>query len=156
TLNYNRNNSDQVTSSVFQGIGGVRHHLYESLNSTADLHGTYDESTSPGSWSKSDRFGAGLREDYTKRIGSFGRLSLGGGVVVDHEDHDSSGTVLTTIDESHQLFLTTSPSYRPAYLNNPRVILPTIEVRGQNGVPAQEFLDYQVIPVGERVEIRLD
>jgi hypothetical protein len=155
TVNYTHNDMDPVTSSFLQGITGARHHLYESLVSTVDLHGSYDQSSSPVSSASNDRYGVGLREDYTKHLGTFGRLSLGGGVVADHNDQNSTGTVLMTLDEPHQLFLTTSTAYRPAYLNNPRVIRSSIEVRSQSGIPAQETLDYQVIQTGELTEIRL-
>jgi hypothetical protein len=119
------------------------------------VHGTYDDNSSPTGSGWSDRYGVSLREDYVKKLGSFGRLSLGGGAIVDHEDHDSAGSILTTIDEPHQLFLTTSPSFRPAYLNNPRVIVASIVVRGPGGILVTENIDYQVIPSGELTEIRL-
>jgi len=155
TVNYTHNNMDPVSSSVFQGITGARHKLYESLITTADIHGSYDDSKSPDGSAWSDRIGGGLKEDYTKRLGNWGRLSIGAGAVIDHEDHSFTGTVLTTIDEAHQILLSSSAGFRPAFLNNPRVILGTIDVRTQGGVPATQNLDYQLFQVGERTEIRL-
>jgi hypothetical protein len=153
--NYTHNSMDQATSSFFQGVGGVRHRWYESLTSTVDVHGNVDDTSSLGSTSSSDRIGLGVREDYSKQLGSFGRLTLGGGVVADHEDHYSTGNILTVIDEQHQLFLTTSPSFRPAYLSQPRVIDASIDVRGPGGIAVYENQDYLVIPSGELTEIRL-
>jgi hypothetical protein len=132
----------------------LRHRLYESVVSTADVHGTYDESSTIGGDVSDDRYGVGLREDYTKRIGDFGRLSFGVGGVVDHEDHYSPISILTVIDERHTLFPPENPNFRPAYLNNPRVITSTIQVR-VGPIPAREGFDYQVIPSGQLTEIRL-
>ena len=155
TLNYTHNSVDPAVSSIFQGVVGLRHRLYESLLSTLDVHGTTDNSSSRGNSIANDRYGVGLREDYTKKLGDTSRLNVGGGIIIDHEDHETTGMVLTTIDEQHTLFLTTSPSYRPAYLNNPRAIPSSIQVRTQTGIPATLNLDYQLIPVGELTEVRL-
>ena len=152
-VDYNHSSMDPVTASMIQGTVGVRHRLYDSLTSTLDGHGSHDTSSSASSSSSNDRYGLGLREDYTKRIGDWGRLSFGGGMIADHEDHDSTGGVETTVDERHTLYLLTNPLYRPALLKKPRVIGP-IFVRGPLG-PATENVDYQVIPTGEMTEIRL-
>ena len=111
-----------MSSTSFQGQGGVRHELFDSLASTLDAHGSHDESASPSSSGSNDRYGLGLREDYTKRLGGWGRLTAGAGIIGDHEDHNSSGGVLMVSDESHILTNT------PAFLNNPRVITTTIQV----------------------------
>jgi hypothetical protein len=150
-----RTEQGDASSSLFVGLASLRHRLYESLVSTVDAHGTYDESSSPSGSANNDRYGLGLHEDYTKRLGDWGRLNLGAGVIADHEDHDATGTILTVLDERHTLFLTTSPSFRPAFLNNPRVILSTVDVRNAQGIPAQQNVDYQLIPSGELTEIRL-
>ena len=152
--NYSHNSLDPATTSSVQGITGVRHQLYASLTSTLDVHGAYSES-SGGVSASNDRYGVGWREDYTKRLGTWGRLTMGTGVVADHEDHHASGLVVTIIDERHQLFLPSNSNYRPAYLNDPRVIVSTITVASPSGLPAQKDVDYQVIPSGELTEIRL-
>ncbi len=159
TVDFNHSTMDPTTSSMVQGSAGVRHRLYDSLTSTFDGHGSYDTSSGRSSSGLSssgsnDRYGVGLHEDYTKRLGDWGRLSLGGGIIADHEDHEASGSVLTKLDEKHQLHLLTNPNYRPAYLNQPRVLVSTILVRGPGG-QAIENTDYMVIPTGELTEIRL-
>lgn len=154
-VNYNRSSQDSADTSLVQGMAGVRHRLYDSLISTLDVHGVYADSSSPGGSAQDDRYGLGLQEDYTKRVSSWGRLTIGGALVADHEDHQLSGSLLTYIDEPHQLFLPTAPNPRPTYLNNPRVILSTISIRTTDGRPLQEGIDYTVIPRGELVEIQI-
>ncbi|HEX9047736.1 MAG TPA: hypothetical protein VF988_11985 [Verrucomicrobiae bacterium] len=137
-----------------QGTYGLRHQLYESLTSTLDGHGNYQQSTSAGASSTVDRFGAGLYENYVKRLQSWGRLSLGGGIAVDHEDDTSTGGIFTTVNEQHQLFIFGTPSYRPVYLNRPAVLLGSVQVTA-NGVGLVAGTDYQVIASGELAEMRL-
>jgi hypothetical protein len=150
-LNYQNSSLDPASSSVFQGIIGVRHQLYESLTSTLDLHGTYNDYSALHSASVSDRYGAGLGEAYTKHLGSWGLLSFGGAAVVDHNDQYSSGSgILSIINESHVLRDTTV-----TLLNNPRVLVSTILVTGPGGVPTYlNGADYRIIPHGEMIEIQ--
>ncbi len=154
-LNYSHSSMDPATSSVIQGGGGVRHRFYESLTSTFEVHGSRDESSSSFNSGLNERYGFGLHEDYTKRLGKWGRLTLGGAFIADRENHESSGGLLITLDERHQLYLTTDSNYRPVYLNKPRVIVSTIEVRTPNGIIAQVNVDYEIIPSGQLTEIRL-
>jgi hypothetical protein len=156
-LNVDYSQSDQAPTetSLLKGETGVRHQLYESLSSKFDVHGSYDESSSPGSWAENSRYGIGINEDYRKRLSTWGRLSLGAGFILDHEDHESSGTVETTFEEPHQLYLPTSPNYRPEYLDKPNVILTSVQVIGPNGIPATLGADYILVPAGQLTEIRL-
>jgi hypothetical protein len=150
-LNYQDTHLDPASSYMFQGDAGLRHQLYESLTSTLDFHGNYGEASSPGSSSLNDRYGVGLNEDYSKRLGSWGHLTLGGGAIVDHQDFGSSGSgVLTIINESHVLKDTTV-----TFLNNPRVLAATVIVTGPGGVPNYDNgVDYRLIPHGEMMEIQ--
>lgn len=152
--NFSHSTLNAFVSSYLQGEAGVRHQLYESLTSTLDVHGSYDESSGMGVSASNSRYGVGLHENYSKRLGDWGRFSLGGGIAADHENHESSGAVLTTIDEAHRLYLPTDPKYRPVYLNNPQVIAATIQVRGPRGY-GQQNVDYIVIPTGLLTEIQL-
>lgn len=151
-LNYTRNEQDPIVASVFQGVTGLRHRLYESLTSTVDVHGTYDENSTPNGDAFNDRYGIGVREDYTKRLGSVGRLTMGGGVVADHEDHEAPFSIINVIDEPHALFAPGSAAH-PVYLNNPRVIGGTVSVR-VGALVAREGFDYRLIPSGELTEIQ--
>jgi len=137
-----------------QGTYGIRHQLYESLTSNLDAHGNYDDNSAAGSESSIDRFGLGLYENYAKRLQSWGRLTLSGGVVADHEDDSSSGGVFTAIGETHQLYLSTSAQYRPVYLDRPKVLPGSIQVTAA-GQQLVLGTDYEVISSGELTEVRL-
>ena len=148
TLNFGHSSMSTVTSANLQGAGGVRHQLYESLSSALDAHGSYDETTSAFGSSANARYGLGLHENYTKRLGNWGRLSAGVGIVADHEEHESSGSVLTIFDEHHNL------TNIPVFLNNPRVLTATITVRAAaDGFPYTLGVDYTLNPVGELTQI---
>jgi hypothetical protein len=143
-FNFSDSRMSPADASVLQGTLGVRHQLYDSLTTTFDVHGNYDNSSSSSSSATDDRYGVGLREDYNKRLGDWGHLSLGGSIVADHEDHYSSGGVLTVVDEQH--YLTNSP----AFLNNPKVITSTIQVRSYtDGTIYVEGADYTIVQAGE-------
>jgi len=156
-VDFNHNEVNPVTVSRLQGTYGLRHQLYDSLSSTLGAHGWLQDSEValvPPVSANSDLYGVGLMENYTKRLGSWGQLSAGLGVIADHEDDSSSGGNLIAIDEPHQLYLPTSINYRPAYLNRPRVIATSIRVN----VPGDVLVsgsDYQAIPRGELTEIQL-
>jgi len=153
-MNFNQNELQPITSSQVLGTLGVRHQLYESLTSTLEGHGTHQESSADDSNSTFDQYGVTLSENYTKKLQSWGRLTAGVGGGVDHQNQDSSGGTLLNPSEPHQLYLSTSPSYRPVYLNQPQVIDSTIVVSAGNDTliyPA----DYTVVTSGELTEVKL-
>ena len=119
-----------------------------------DAHGSYQDNSDSSSSSTTDRFGLGLSENYTKRLQSWGRLTIGAGIVADHEDDSSIGSIFTSIDESHQLYLSTSPQYHPVYLNRPRVIAGSIQVTA-GGQLLAESSDYELVTSGDLTEVRL-
>ena len=143
-----------ATADNLQGSYTVRHQLYESLTSSPDVHGSYSDNSNPTSSSSTDRYGVGLYEGYTKRLTSQAHLSAGLGGIVDHEDDHSSGGVATIIDEPHQLYLPTSPSFRPVYLNQPNVVPGSIQVTA-GGSLLVAGTDYQVITSGDLTQIQL-
>jgi hypothetical protein len=153
-LDFAHNHLHPETQSRMQGTYGLRHQLFESLTSNLDAHGSHQENHGALSSSTTDRYGLGLYENYTKRLRSWGRLTAGAGIVADHEEDNANGTIFTSIDESHLLYLPTSPNYRPVYLNRPRVIAGTIVVN-VGGDVLLESTDYQVVTSGELTEIRL-
>ena len=150
-LNYQDSRLEPADSYNFQGVAGIRHQLYDSLTSTLDLHGTYTDFSSDGSSATTDRYGVGVSESYSKRLGSWGRLTIGGSAIVDHEDENSIGAgALTTINEAHVLKDTSV-----TFLNNPQVLTTTITVTGPGGAPTYvNGVDYRVIPHGELTEIQ--
>lgn len=143
-----------ATDDRVQGIVGVRHQLYESLTSTLDAHGSYQDSSDSSNCNTIDRYGVGLAETYPKRLRSWGRLAIGTGIILDHEDDSSSGGTFTTADEAQQLYLPTNPLYRPVYLNRPQVIDSSIRVTS-GGQLLVEGSDYQVVKSGQLTEVRL-
>ena len=151
SVDYSHNQLHPVTDSTVQGICGVRHHLYESLTSQVDTHGNYQDYSGAGSSATYDRYGFGVSENYTKKLGTWGRLNIGAGSVADHQDQNSSGAVLTTIDEPHQLNLVGSPTY----LDHPYVILSSVVVKGPGGIPTQLNVDYQLVEVGDLTQVLL-
>lgn len=153
-FDFTQNYLHPATESDLHGSAGVRHQLYESLTSTADVHGSYQESSDTTGSSTTDLYGVGLAENYRKRLDSWGRLSLSASLVVDHQDDSSSGTTFTSIDESHQLYLSTSAQYRPVYLSRPNVIGGSIQVTA-NGQLLADGSDYEVFTAGQLTEIRL-
>ncbi|MGA2246380.1 MAG: hypothetical protein ABSH48_15395 [Verrucomicrobiota bacterium] len=142
------------SDTYVQGSYGVRHQLYDSLTSTADVHGSYQDNSVAGDSSTADLYGIGLSENYIKRLQSWGHLTISGGVVADHLDDSSAGGTVGTIDESHQVYLPTSAQYRPVYLARPEVIAGSIQVTA-GGQLLVEGTDYEVIASGQLTEIRL-
>lgn len=143
-----------VESDSAQGTAGLRHQLYESLVSRFDVHGSFQNASSPSGDTSSDLYGVGLSENYSKRIQSWGRLSIGAGGVGDHEDDSSTGGVLSIFNEPHQIYLPTSASYHPVYLSEPDVNAASIQV-SVGGQPLTVGIDYLVVPSGQLTEIRL-
>ena len=99
-----------------------------------------------------------LSENYTKRLQSWGRLAVGVETGMDHQDQNSSGGTILTPSEPHQLYLPTSPSYRPVYLSRPQVIDSTIVVSvGSDTLnpPGSVVPDYTVTSYGLLTRIDL-
>ena len=151
TLNYQHNQLEPATSDMFQGLAGIRHQLYDSLTSTLDLHGNKGSFAAENTSAQNDRYGVGLAEGYSKGLCSWAHLNLGGTAILDHQDHNSSGTgLLTIINESHVL-----KDISVVFLNNPRVFPATIIVTGPGGIPTYvNGTDYRIISHGEMTEIQ--
>lgn len=155
-FNYQQNYLHPDSDSYAQGSGGLRHQLYESLTSTADVHGSRDENLAGGNSSTGDIYGVGLGENYVKRLQTWGHLTISGGIVADHlDDNSASGNdVFSAIAEVHQAYLPTSPQFRPVFLNRPNVVAGSIQVTS-GGQMLVEGTDYQVLSSGQSTEIRL-
>ena len=153
-MDFNQTELRPFTSSQVQGTVGVRHQLYDSLTSTLEGHGTYQENSAAGGNSTFDQYGLTLSENYTKRLQSWGRLAVGVGTGVDHQDQKSSGGTVLIPSEPHQLYLSTSPNYHPVYLNQPQVIDSTIVVSAGSDTLIYPT-DYTIVTSGELTEIKL-
>ncbi len=152
-FNAERNDLHPATESSLQGDYGLRHQLYDSLTSTADVHGSYQDNSDPTGSSATDLYGVGLAENYRKRLQSWGRLSVSASVVADHVDDSASGSSFPST-ESHQVYLPTSSQYRPVYLDHPSVIAGSIQVTA-GGQLLAAGTDYEVVTAGQLTEVRL-
>jgi hypothetical protein len=141
------------TESSLQGDYGLRHQFYDSLTSTADVHGNYQDNSDPTGSSTTDLYGVGLAENYRKRLQSWGRLSVSGSIVADHVDDSASGGSFPST-ESHQVYLPTSAQYRPVYLDHPSILAGSIQVTA-SGQLLVAGTDYEVVASGQLTEIRL-
>lgn len=103
--NYSQYASDGFTSRNVYAAAGLRHQLYESLTSSLDLHGGWEDSDAGGQKFQSTSVGASVTEDYTKRLGNWGRLSLSDSIGVGYTHQTSSGGVTLIANESHAVQL---------------------------------------------------
>lgn len=145
---FDRRTFGQVDSNTHEGGAQVRHQLYESLASVLDLHGSRIRSESPDTTFLAARYGAGVDESYTKRLPAKGRLSLGYAVRLDRERRETTGEVLSVVDEQHTL-----TDGVPVFLNQPNVVR-VIAVTDPAGIPYSETLDYLILALGAQTEIR--
>ena len=156
TMNFNRSELRPITTaSRVQASGGVRHQLYESLNSSLEGHGSYEQDdTAGGGPSTFDNYGVTLSESYTKRLQSWGRLSIGTGATVDHLDQHSPSGVQTIFGEAHVIYLPGSPGYQPVYLSQPQVVASSVAVNVGSDTLVPNT-DFTLATSGELTEVRL-
>jgi hypothetical protein len=123
----------------------VRHHFYESLYSSLNLNTFSDKSTSLSQ----DQSGISLNEDYTKKLGKFGRLTAGAGLGYESEKRKTSGDVTIIVGESHTL--TTGIL---TLLEQPNVDSATVTVNDSTGTIVYILnVDYRLSPNGLRTQI---
>ncbi len=132
------------------GGAGVRHQLYENLTSDLGFRGGTSRSDSPDGSSDVVSYGVTLDEQYTRRLSTWGRVSLEGSVGVDHEDRTSEGMTMNILNEPHvmnedQVVLLASPMIDPTSIRVTDMSGSTIYVQD---------LDYSVIQHGAYTEIR--
>lgn len=138
------------TANTHQGRAGLTHQLYENLTSSLDVHGNLTHADAPGSVLDTDRYGAGLSEQYTRSLGNWGNLQLGYAGGLDREERSATGSVLDVLDEAHTL---TDGSL--VFLTQPFVVDASIRVTDQTGtILYLRDLDYVVISQGALTEIR--
>lgn len=147
---FSRNERDDAQSDNNNGSVGLRHRLYESLTSSLGIRGGKSSDDSDGNSLDKTIYGVNAGEDYTKRLGSWGRLSAGYHVRLDQEQWDSSGSSVSVIGESHTLYDGTV-----TLLNYPLTDLSSVRVRDSTGTRLYiSGLDYILIARGDRVQIQ--
>jgi hypothetical protein len=149
--NFSQNARDTSRNHTHEASAGLRHRLYQSLVSSGELHGERSVVDSADDRLEKDLYGINLGEDYTKRLGIWGRLSAGYHVRVDQEQWNATGTGgFPVIGELHTLAdgIVTLLNYPVANIQGIRIMDLTATRLYLPGV------DYTVIPHGNRVEIR--
>ena len=148
---YDTRKSGPDANDSHDASAALHHQLFESLASTFELHGTSQDASGPDHTSGTRRYGAEWSEAYTKRLGSWGRLTLGDALRVDHEKRDVFGRFITVVDEAHTLAL----GGPPVFLNRPDANLETVRVTdGSRLIPYAPGLDYNLVPHGSLTEIQ--
>ena len=150
-LNYDHFKSGGFSSDNYVGQAQLRHQLFESLTSTvlgrvADFEGA-DSLTS----GYTRRYGAGLTEDYVKRLGTEHRLHISNSLLVEQVEQQQLGTIR---NEPHNFTSGSGPVLNSFFLNQPNVMEPSIVVSDVNRM--QIFaagLDYRVTQLGDRTYI---
>jgi hypothetical protein len=157
---YHSSSDSSVGSAESDNLNGgasLRHQLYESLTSTLRLQGlgfsssaTSVDTNGVSTTSQSDtlRFGGGITEQYTKRLGQASRLTALGSFLYERTDQQNTGGTLIQVDESHS-FPSGSGSGGPIdtfFLNLPFVDETSIVITDdQNTLPPyHEGIDYTV------------
>lgn len=150
-LNYSYDNHSvgEIENQSHVGRAELRHQLFESLTSTFNFHGEAFDASGGGADLDTLRYGVGINESYSKRLGTWGHLTIGDDARVDHEDRNSMGGVLVIVREPHTLTDGTL-----TFLNMPLVDPTSIRVTDALGLEFVPLLDYIVEPHGDLMEIR--
>jgi len=111
---FSGNGADSVEHFVSAGLS---HSLYESLSSSINVHGSSINSSSFDSTLDSKTYGAGGSVDYTKKLGTWGRISFGNSATYDITDQQVSGSTLFIADEAYTVPISGPMIIR---LNQPR------------------------------------
>jgi hypothetical protein len=147
-------NFNYFASGPVDGTGqfaqaALQHQLYQSLLSRVDIHGDTLTVNSPGSTQDQFRYGLGNAEQYSKNLGTWGRLHIGNSARHDWEERQSAGSLFTVIDERVTLV-----DGQLVFLKRPRV-LAISRVTDLSGIITYiEGIDYELISHGELTEIR--
>lgn len=147
-------NFNYFTSGPVEGNGhfaraAVQHQLYESLTSRFDVHGDTLSTSTAGSSQDQYRYGLGLNEQYSKRLGTWGRLHIGNYAVHDWEERQSDGGVFTVVDERVTLV-----DGQIVLLKQPQVLFVSRVTDLSGTITYIEGLDYEIISHGNLTEIR--
>ena len=142
--------SGPASSENHQLRASIRHQLFRSLTSTAELEG-YD-STDKGNGNATDmqRIGVTIRENYRKRLGSWGRFSANASVKQSYTDQQTQGMSFFVVDEPHIL-----TDRQVTILSRAKVDSSTVVVTDDSGtIFYLEGLDYVVIDRNNFKEIQ--
>ena len=132
-------------TAATQSVTGVdaqsslRHQLYQSLTSTADMTGHLESA----SFGTTETGGGGIAEEYAKRLGQWGLLSLSAASHLDRTARQTTASSALAVDEPHSL---AGPAPEP--LLETDVDATTVHVTNEGGIPYVEGVDYTVAQRG--------
>lgn len=98
---FSRFTGDNSDSFQNYAVAGIRDQLYESLNSSFEVHGSQLSSDGPGSTFDSQSVGTTVSVDYTKHLGGWGRLYLDNSTSYNFTEQQTSGSQAQIDNESH-------------------------------------------------------
>jgi len=140
--------SDSYENTV---TAGVTHQLYDSLTSGGEVHASQLDSTSFGSTLDSYQFGVSESENYTKRLGNWGHLTLANNATYDWNDQETSGTEQVIANESYVV-----PATGLVQLKQPRDIAVSTVTDSTGTIPLQLGLDYNLIRTTNPWQIQIN
>ncbi|MFQ5479125.1 MAG: hypothetical protein ACE5E4_10960 [Candidatus Binatia bacterium] len=144
-LDFQSNEVGDQSVDTWNVTTSLRHQLYESLSTTAELLGHFEDA----SFGTTSRYRGRIRESYTKRLGSWGRLGINFSPYGELEQRRPvEGSALVT-DEAHALH-----AESPVELNRRDIDVATIIVTDDQGsIVYVENEDYLVTVRGPVTEI---
>jgi hypothetical protein len=150
SLAYDNFSQDTYNSATYSAQGQIQHQLFDSLTSTLSLSGADNEASDQNISGYTRSYGAGLSENYHKKLSRDSALSISQSLYVEHDDQQTTGTVK---NEQH-----TFAADGTFTLNVPNVITTSIVIYQNNGQPPFQLgLDYFVSGTPSHVVItRLD
>jgi len=125
---------------------GLRHRLYDSLNSYVNLH--YFNTT--GSSLTQDIYGVTSDVDYTKKLGKIGSVWTGAGLTFDEETINSNSNAESVFSESHTLTTGEITLLNRANVDNSSVVV----TDSAGTITYVVNLDYQLIALGDRLQVQ--
>jgi len=137
---------DFVSDNMFGGAS-LHHQLYESLGSTMSFNAANYETEGSGSSGYTRRFGGGLAENYTKRLGKEHRMRLSASVNLDHVETEGINRIE---NEPHNFSQPNGAPPGSVFLDQPNVLHSTIVVTDANDSQPPYVLgvDYDVFRNG--------
>lgn len=129
------------TEAIYQfARAGVEHQLFESLRTSAEVHGAINHSGSQGSTLDQHIIGTTESVNYSKRLANWGHLSIGDTVNYDITQQGSTGNEQLIVNESH-----TVPPTGIFFLNQPRDLTLVSLTDSSGAITYVQGSDYDVI-----------
>jgi hypothetical protein len=121
---------DRYTTGTFEsenylGQAQLKHHLYDSLDSTLIARGNDYENSDSFNDGYTRRYGLGFNEAYTKHLSETVRLRVDGSLMGEHVDQQNIGTA---VNEAHSFATAGAGVPNSFFLNLPNVDQSTIKV----------------------------